>query len=511
MSESWREGYVSDIGYNYSYNTTINPLHVSFAMLCAGYAPPQFDTACELAFGQSISLNLHAAGGATKWWGTDFNAGHVAFAREMMTAANSGIELFENSFADFNKRDDLPDFDFIVLAGTWSWVSDENRATIIEFIRRKLKPGGVYFNHYDTTCWASVGPFRKMLLEHAEIMRTPGQETPARIKNALQFANNLLEAGPAYGKANPTVSRLFNTIKSRTHQSLRHEYFTPDWCPMDFSDMARWLEPADLDYVCPVRGTEQLQYLNLSKDQIDFLNEIPDQIFRETVRDFITNQRTRREYWVKGATKLSTQEQHDALAGVSIMLTSNPDDISGKVKTSRGEFTLAENVFKAVVEVLSDQKPKTIGDVEQALKPRNVNFVQAMRMIMVMNDQNHLFVVQDAERTDAARVHTDGLNRLLLEKMESNPMIAYMASPLLGGGIPIAQITRWFLMAHAAGHHTAEALVNAAWERLVQRKVKIKSKGKTLNTKEENIKHLEGLAKIFIEKQVPVYQRVGII
>ena len=41
-----------------------------------------------------------------------------------------------DSFAEFLSRDDLPDFDFITLHGIYSWVSPENRRTIVEFIRR---------------------------------------------------------------------------------------------------------------------------------------------------------------------------------------------------------------------------------------------------------------------------------------------------------------------------------------------------------------------------------------
>jgi len=44
----------------------------------------------------------------------------------------------------------LPDFDYIGLHGIWSWISDENRQVIVDFIRKKLKVGGVLYISYNT-------------------------------------------------------------------------------------------------------------------------------------------------------------------------------------------------------------------------------------------------------------------------------------------------------------------------------------------------------------------------
>jgi SAM-dependent methyltransferase len=66
--------------------------------------------------------------------------------------------LFDESFAEFASRD-LPEFDYIGLHGIWSWISDENRAVIVDFIRRKLKVGGVLYISYNTLPgWAPLPP-----------------------------------------------------------------------------------------------------------------------------------------------------------------------------------------------------------------------------------------------------------------------------------------------------------------------------------------------------------------
>ena len=72
-------------------------------------------------------------------------------------ASGAAAKLFDQAFAEFCARPDLPDFDFIGLHGIWSWISDENRAVIVDFIRRKLKVGGVLYISYNTQPgWAAI-------------------------------------------------------------------------------------------------------------------------------------------------------------------------------------------------------------------------------------------------------------------------------------------------------------------------------------------------------------------
>ena len=138
----WTSGYVADIGYTFGYYTELNPLRVKLAFLNAGLACPAFGTACELGFGQGVSANIHAAATVTQWHGTDFNPAQASFAQELSAVSGGHATLVDDAFADFAQRSDLPAFDYIGIHGIWSWISDDNRAVMVEFIRRKLKVGG---------------------------------------------------------------------------------------------------------------------------------------------------------------------------------------------------------------------------------------------------------------------------------------------------------------------------------------------------------------------------------
>ncbi|MCX7171985.1 MAG: class I SAM-dependent methyltransferase [Proteobacteria bacterium] len=305
----WTAGYVADIGYTYGYYHELNPLRETLAFLSAGLTPPKLGTHCELGFGQGVSVNIHAAASDSVWYGTDFNPAQAGYAQSLAAASGAQANLYDQAFAEFCARDDLPEFDSVGLHGIWSWISDENRAVIVDFIRRKLKVGGVLYISYNTQPgWAATIPLRDLLTEHAEVMGTPGQGIVNRIDGAIAFAEKLLTTNPGYVRANPQIVERLKKIKEQNRNYLAHEYFNRDWLPMSFSRMAQWLVPAKLSYAVSAHFLDQVDAVNLSNDQQALLKEIPDPLLHETTRDFMVNQQFRRDYLVGAGPLLTVQD-----------------------------------------------------------------------------------------------------------------------------------------------------------------------------------------------------------
>ena len=106
----WTSGYVAEIGYTFGYYTELNPLRIQLAFLDQGLVFPKVGTACELGFGQGLSANIHAAASDVQWSATDFNPSQASFAQELATASGSNARIFDEAFAEFANRTDLPDF-----------------------------------------------------------------------------------------------------------------------------------------------------------------------------------------------------------------------------------------------------------------------------------------------------------------------------------------------------------------------------------------------------------------
>jgi hypothetical protein len=508
---SWTAGYVADIDYTYGYYTELNPLRATFALLRAGLAAPESGTACELGFGQGLSVNLHAAASPTAWYGTDFNPSQAGFARELAALSGGGATLRDDAFADFCRRPELPDFDYIGLHGIWSWISDENRQVIVDFVRTKLKVGGVLYISYNTLPgWSSFAPMRHLMTGHAEVLGAEGHGIVNRINGAIDFAERLLGTNPVFSRANPLVGERLKKMKEHNRHYLAHEYFNRDWHPMHFATMAEWLQPAKVSYACSAHYLDHIDALNLTAEQQAFLNEIPDPMFRETVRDFMVNQQFRRDYWVRGVRRLQPLERVEALRRQRVMLVSHRPDVPLKASGVLGEATMATAVYDPLLDLLADHRPKSLEQLEQAVRDKGMNFAQLTEALTILTGAGHLAVVQDEQAIARSRKHTDRLNAALIGKSRGSGDIAYLASPVTGGGIGVTRFQQLFLLALGQGKRQPAEWAALAWEILAGQGQKLIKEGKPLETPEENLAELSAQAATFAEKQVPLLKALQI-
>ncbi|MEC8859646.1 MAG: class I SAM-dependent methyltransferase [Pseudomonadota bacterium] len=509
---NWSAGYVADIGYTFGYYAELNPLRVKMAFLNKGLVFPEVGTACELGFGQGLSAALHASASITSWYGTDFNPAQAGFAQELASVSGTDAKLYDESFEDFADRDDLPEFDYIGLHGIWSWISDANRAVIVDFVRRKLKVGGVLYISYNTLPgWASFAPMRHLMTEHAEVIGSEGRGIVSRIDDALDFADKLIQTNPTFARANPNVAERLKKLKDQNRHYLAHEYFNRDWHPMHFATMADWLETAKLTYACSANYLENLDSVNLSADQQKFLNEIPDSMFRESVRDFMTNQQFRKDYWVKGARKLTPLEQFEAIRAQKIVLTAYRPDVSLKINSALGEATMNEAVYNPILDLMADYKIRTLGQIEQDLAKHDINLNRIIEATIVLTSSGVVAPAQDDPVIQKARKHTDRINARIRSRSRAGNDILFLASPVTGGGIMVPRFNQVFLSAIASGRRQPSEWVDYAWITLNAQGQRLVKDGKTLDSPEDNIAELTEQAEQFAQKQLPMLRALQVI
>ena len=506
---TWTSGYVADIGYTYGYYTELNPLRIQLAFAQQGLAFPSVGTACELGFGQGLSANLHAAASTVAWWGTDFNPGQAGFAQELAGAAGSDARLFDQSFAEFCSRADLPDFDYIGLHGIWSWISDENRSVIVDFVRRKLRVGGVLYISYNTLPgWAAFAPMRHLMTEHAEVLGSEGRGIVSRIDGAIDFAEKLLATNPLFSRANPLVGDRLAKMKEHNRHYLAHEYFNRDWHPMHFATMANWLEPAKVQYACSANYLDLVEVINLTAEQQAFLSDIPDPMFRQTTRDFMVNQQFRKDYWVKGARKLSVTEQLETIRKIRVVLVTPRADIALKVTGALGEATLNEVVYGSVLDLLADHKVRKLEEIEKSIKEK-ISLSQVIQAMTVLSGAGHLSTVQDD--SPKATKSSAAINHYLTDKARGSNDVNFLASPLTGGGIAVNRFQQLFLHALGNGKKQPADWAKFTWDLLAEQGQKLIKEGRALETAEENLSELTEQAKNFSEKNLPIFKALQLV
>lgn len=507
--QDWSDGYVADLEYTYGYYAELNPQRIALAFLNAGLAPPSLGTACELGFGQGLSVNIHAAAGNVQWWGTDFNPSQTAFARELGQRGGNP-SLFDQAFDEFCARPDLPEFDYIGLHGIWSWVSDENRKVIVDFIRRKLKVGGVLYISYNTMPgWAAMAPMRGLLTAHSELLGAPGQGRLQRVEAALAFADKLMQANPAYARANPQIADRLAQLRQQNPSYLAHEYFTRDWVPMSFEQMTRWMEPAKLGFACSANFLDFVDQINLTPEQIQLLREIPDPGFRQTVRDFCINQQFRKDYWVRGARRLNSAEQADALRAQLFVLTQPRAEVPLKINGALGSARMQESIYAPVLDAFSDQMPHTLGEIEDRLKSRDLALSQITEAVTLLVGNGSLHPAQDDAAIARAKPAAARLNSYLCARARGSSDIQFLASPVLGGGCYVPRFSQLFMAAENEGQARPEQLAQRVWATLSAQSQRIVKEGKALQTDAENLAELTDQARSFLA-QLPVLKALGI-
>jgi len=501
----WTSGYVADVDYSFGYYPELNPLRARMFLLNGGQAPPPSAVACELGFGQGVSVNIHAAASDTHWWGTDFNPSHAVGARQLAAASGAHAQLFDEAFADFCRRADLPDFDSIGLHGVWSWISDENRAEIVDFLRRKLKPGGVLYISYNTLPGhAPTIPLRHLLVRHSEVMGAPGSGLVPRIDAALAFAKSLLAQDPAIAAANPKLGARLERMQEEDRSYLAHEYFNRDWRPMHFDELAGILAGAKLTFAGSGHYPDHIDALNFNETQRAFLNEIPDPVFRETVRDFMVNQQFRRDYFVKGPRRLSRLNVLEATLDERFVLTTKRDKVTFNAIGSAGEKTLREDVYHPILDALADHRPRSFGELLEVCGQGSAGFSQLFEALMLLMGKADVAPAQTEAASDAARPSAHRLNREIMNLARPDQSITVLASPVTGGGVAVGRFQQLFLLARSQGAASPSDWAAFAWKCLADQGQRVLADGKALDTPADNLAELTRQAIAFETDQLPL-------
>ena len=508
--------YTNEIEYTYGYFNELNPIKTQYIFTHLGLAFPKIGTACELGFGQGVSVNIHSATSVTQWYGTDFNSQHLAFAQKIADAYEKPAQLFDQAFGEFCQRSDLPDFDFIALHGIWSWVSEENHQIILDFIKKKLKAGGVVYISYNTQFGhLKEMPLRDLWLQHSQRIGASGADIKERVHEALQFSERLLQFNSAWTHNNSWTKNFLEKIKSGSQEYIAHEYFNGNWFLKSFGEMANDLSDAQLQYAGSANYFDNLLSTRLPIEQARFLQEIPDPIFKEVVFDFLSSNSFRKDYWVKGLKVMTPETRAQLLRACRFMRIQPLGQFTYQINHGSRAIGLDSGFYGRIIELFSDFQPKGFQAVEALFQGENTPFDLIAEALYILCGANLIEVVQADDLIDQAKPNTEKLNRYLLAQAKHGSKVIHLASPVIGGGFAVPQPHQLFLLAisEATGEskQAAPTLAQFVWNILSAKSLKVMKGGQVLQTPEENIAELTEQAKKFVEDYLPLYQGVQII
>lgn len=355
------------------------------------------------------------------------------------------MHLYDDAFEDFVNRPDLPEFDFIGIHGIWSWISDEARQAMVDFVRRKLSVGGVLYISYNVhPGFLPMLPLRHLMKRYADLTGE-GQGTELSVKNSIDFVNRLFALNPRYAQQNPLVQAQFTRHVAHDPHYVAHEFFNLHWDLMHFDEIAARLSEAKVQFAVSATASQNVDSINFTSAQREELSKIRDVNFKETVRDFLQNTQFRRDYFIKGVRRISLKEQQDALMDMSVILMEPLKYFTYKTRGNLGEVNLVGKVYEPILEVLSDHVPHRIGDILEKTADKGINYSSLISALVILMSKGSLALAQEC---DAALIRQcQGVNREILKRTASGQGISYMASPVTGSGVFMGQIPQLLVSA----------------------------------------------------------------
>ncbi len=506
----WNEGYTAEVDYISGYYSELSPTRIRLALLSCGIDHSISDAPeyLELGFGQGLSLNINAATSSGRFYGTDFNPGQVANARELAGAMGKPLALLEDSFEELAQRTDLPSFDIIALHGIWSWVSEGARAAIVEIARKSLKPGGALYISYNVTPgWSPGWPLRILLAEHAK--REGTGTIIDKVDQAIGFVDSLIGANAAYFAQNPALATRLEGIKKQNKTYVAHEFLNAHWDPMPFSQVADRLSEAKLTFAGSASILENLQGISIPHAALPILQAIKDPIMRETTRDYFINQQFRRDIFVKGPRVISAYDAGKRVEKLRFVLLGEPDNCPSKVSTVIGEADLKAEAYQPVAKALAaaPNGSATIAELMAHKDLTSLNRAQLWEIMLVLTGAGFVAPVATSKTPQEDNAAAKALNTLLMEKAEVNSGVDFLAAPKLGAAISVSRIDQLFMHALQLGEKDP---VERVAKILAEHNQTLIIEGETITDPAQTRKELKKMLGELQGKKLDLLKRLGV-
>ncbi len=409
----------NELVYTHGYYEILSPGTIAAALESRGLRAPdlQAPLCCfELGMGFGVSLLAHAAAFPhMRFFGNDFNPAHVAYARGLARDAGlTNVEVFEDGFDALPERD-LPPMDCIAMHGVYAWVSPALRQSIVRFIERRLKPGGVVYVSYNALPgWAPLLPLRELFHLHAERVAAQDADAATQLQGALDFIQGVAACG-GYLPSHPAVAeRLDHARVAGPHYAL-HEYVGPDSHPLYFHQVAGELAGAGLEFAAPALLAEQVDAACLPAGLAALLATTADPVLRETLRDYGLHRSFRRDLFVRGARPLAPDEQEVRMADRAWILAVPRDEVPDGAALRLVSQWLGKVACGALLDAVGGA-PVRLGDV--LLRPEFAGLPARTvhDALMLLASSNVVMPALPAALRDAARASVGRFNAAVLER-----------------------------------------------------------------------------------------------
>jgi len=426
----------SDVPYVRMFVPELAPARLDHVAILSGAAPPARQggfTWCDLGCGQGVTaVMLAAMHPAGAFYGIDAMPAHIDHARRL--AAETGVANATFHAIEFGAAADLdlPSFDYIVVHGVYSWVSEQVRADLRCFIDRHLKPNGLVYISYNALPGRAADlPLQRLVRALAGSLDGNSIE---RVSAALKIVHSMRDLRVQALAGSHLLERINQAKNNFAGAYLAHELLAPHWEPSGVTEVRADMALIELEPAGSATLLENYDHFVLKSAARALLAGVADPNLRELLRDFFIDQAFRRDIFVRGAERLGADDQRRLMLASAFALTRQPSRIEYVMVPPVGRISFDTAASRSIVAALASG-PSTLGAIAQQHDLAPADAV-ASALILCASGQ-----MQPAE---SVPVQVKNFNAAVLRRLQGPEEIVYLAMPF-GTHIYINDAVRQFL------------------------------------------------------------------
>jgi trans-aconitate methyltransferase len=403
-------GYAIDIPYLRDFKPMLAPALLDHVALVAGVEPPvrrDAFTWCDLGCGQGVTAVLLAATHPNgEFHGIDAMAAHIDHARELARQAAIPHARFHTSEFAAARNLKLPQFDYIVAHGVYTWIATEGQHELRRFIDRRLKPGGlVYLGYNAMPGWACDLAFQRLMRELG-------------VAAAAGIIRSLAEAGVPSLARSSILRELTQRPEDYSPAYLAHEFMPAAWQPLYATDVWAAMATIGLTPVGSATLSENFDWMVLSVEARAALAAITKPDTRELIRDFFLDQRFRCDVFARDNRRLNADERLYHLLSTTFGLARPSSIINYTTATPAGPLSYDSLAARAIVGALAGGTRSLYGGPTQGWTPD-----EAMKAVLT------LCAAGDVMPVEPGYAKVSELNRILCSRVDGPEEIRWLALP----------------------------------------------------------------------------------
>jgi len=510
---TWGKGYVTDVEYSDGFYPNQAAAHLGVAATIGGVAAPPLDdrfTYCELGCGRGkTSLVLAATHPEAQFHAIDFNPAHVAHAREQARLAGlDNIQFHECSFDELTgpRGEALPMFDVVTMHGVWTWIAPALQSAILAFLNARLQAGGLLYVSYNVLpTWYQASPLQRLV---KELSAAVPQRSDLAASRAIEQIDRFVAAKIIPDRFMYAAKR-FKDV-GNTLPYLVHEYLNEHWQPAYFTDVARSLAAAKLNYTACAELLKNFYNLALTEEQRAAIAEIPSPELRETLKDFCTDNWFRQDVFVRGERRISVQRRDQLLSSKTLTLLRHAPEVFEIAKPDGSRWRPDPVVYGAILNALKE-RPRAVGELLRLEGLPNGHLVAPVELVGTLIGTGLAGLAHAASPAEFARA--ERLNALIESEAEvALAQGAAIAVPAARSGISLTSANYALYRSLKRGESLAADVLAAQFIQrcrdrgghpvIDEKVIEDPAEAQTAVTRDYEFK---------IEKLVPVWRMLGVV